>query len=49
MSGKTEKKYRRAFRKNQNLIADKLVFELLDAPFKYRFGFAMKLLFRRGK
>ena len=46
MSGKSDKKLRRAFKKNQTNIANKLVLELLDAPFKYRFLFAMKLIFR---
>lgn len=49
MGGKTEKKLRRAFRKNQQIISDKLVLELMGAPFKYRFLFAMKLIFRRVK
>jgi len=47
MSGKTDKKIRRIIRKNHQKISDDLVRELLDAPFKFRFVFAMKIIFRR--
>ena len=38
-----------ALKKERQDIADDLVRELLDAPFKYRFLFAAKLVFRRRK
>ena len=47
MSGKTEKKIRRTFRKNYQNISDSLVRELLDAPLRFRLAFAMKIIFRR--
>lgn len=50
MSGKTDRRIRKglnALQKGQQDIADDLVRELLNAPFKYRFLFAAKLVFRR--
>ena len=54
MSGKTDRRIRKglneiernnAIRKRQ--LADELALELLRSPFKYRFLFAMKILFRK--
>jgi len=54
MNGKIAKKIRkefnaleRKFSKSKNDIADELVRELLDAPLKYRFKFAMRIIFGR--
>lgn len=52
MSGKTARMIRKGINQlghTQNEIADKLVRQLLEAPFKYRFIFAMKLIFRRKR
>lgn len=54
MSGKTARQIRKEFNRlkiSKQNMADNLVRELLNAPFKYRFLFAMKVLFpkRKGK
>lgn len=58
MSGKTARQVRKEFNKleekvivSRNEVADQLARELLNSPFKYRFKFAMKVLFpkRKGK
>ena len=52
MRGKTDRKIRKAVNavvRKEDKIADQIVLELLNAPFKYRFKFAMKLLFWRKK
>lgn len=56
MSGKTDRRIRKGLnaiaekqRQSQRQIADQLALELLNSPFKYRFNFAMKLIFRRRK
>lgn len=54
MSGKTDRRIRKEMNrieesiriKRQN-VADECVLQLLNAPFKYRFLFALKILFRR--
>ena len=47
MSGKTDKRIRKAVKKQTQNISDTLIKELLDAPFKFRFLFAMRVIFRR--
>jgi hypothetical protein len=50
MSGKTDRRIRKginALKLDEQAIADSLVAELINSPFKYRFLFAMKILFRR--
>ena len=56
MSEKTARQVRKGLNeiaRNQYLskmrIADDLARELLNSPFKYRFWFAMKLIFHRRK
>lgn len=58
MSGKTARQVRKEFNKLEEKIvvkrtevADDVARELLNSPFKYRFKFAMKVLFpkRKGK
>lgn len=52
MSGKTSRQVRKCINKlkaEEGAMADKLIFELLNAPFSYRFKFAMQLLFWRKK
>ena len=58
MSGKTARQVRKEFNKLEEKVevrkkdvADQLARELLNSPFKYRFKFAMKVLFpkRKGK
>ena len=52
MSGKSARQIRKslnAFRRDRADIARSLIEELENAPFKYRFLFAMKLLFHRRK
>lgn len=52
MSGKSDRRIRKGFnalRQNRQSVADDLVIELLNSPFKYRFLFAMKLIFHRRK
>ena len=58
MSGKTARQVRNEFNKLEEKIvvkrtevADDVARELLNSPFKYRFKFAMKVLFpkRKGK
>lgn len=52
MSGKTSRQVRKCVNKlkvEEGVMADKLIFELLNAPFSYRFKFAMQLLFWRKK
>lgn len=56
MSGKTDRKIRKAVNKrfkevaqDRNALADSLVIELMNSPFKYRFRFALALIFRRKK
>lgn len=56
MSGKTARQVRKEFNKleekivvSKNEVADQLARELLNSPFKYRFKFAMKVLFHRRK
>lgn len=47
MGNKKNKTIRRIMKKEQTKTADKLIIQLFNSPFKYRFKFAMKLL--RGK
>lgn len=47
MSGKRDKAIRRSIRKNKKIVAKETVLELMNAPFRYRFGFCMKILFRK--
>ena len=56
MSGKTARQVRKEFNKLEEKVevrkkdvADQLARELLNSPFKYRFKFAMKVLFHRRK
>lgn len=56
MSGKTDRKIRKAVNKrfaevihDRNAIADNLVLELMNSPFKYRLRFALTLVFPRRK
>ena len=58
MSGKTARQVRKEFNKleekvvvKRSEVADDVARELLNSPFKYRFKFAMKVLFpkRKGK
>lgn len=58
MSGKTARQVRKEFNKLEEKVevrkkdvADQLARELLNSPFKYRFKFAVKVLFpkRKGK
>ena len=56
MSGKTSRQVRKGLieieknvRASKREVADQLARELLNAPFKYRFKFAMKLIFRRKR
>lgn len=47
MSAKKEKLARQSAKKARQRIANSMVMELFNSPFRYRFKFAMKLL--RGK
>ena len=47
MSNKRNKAIRKVMKKQEQKVADKMILQLFNAPFKYRFKFAMKLL--RGK
>lgn len=56
MSGKTDKKIRKIVNKkfkeitqDENAIANNLIIELMNSSFRYRFGFALALIFRRKK
>ena len=52
MSGKTDRRIRKEVNhliRNNQAVADNLVKELLNSPFKYRFLFAMKLIFHRRR
>ena len=52
MSGKSDRRIRKEVNhlmRNNQAVADNLINELLNAPFKYRFLFAMKLIFWRKK
>ena len=52
MSGKSARQIRKslnAFRRDRADIARSLIEELENAPFKFRFRFAMKLLFHGKK
>lgn len=52
MSEKTARMIRKGINQlghTQEEIADNLVKQLFESPFKYRFIFAMKLIFRRKK
>lgn len=52
MSGKSDRRIRKEVNhlmRNNQAVADNLIKELLNAPFKYRFLFAMKLIFWRKK
>ena len=56
MSGKRSRQVRKEFNKlrkdamaHKREVADQLAVELLNAPFKYRFRFAMKILFRKRR
>jgi hypothetical protein len=52
MSGRSTRQIRKAFNALQQKRKDTakdLIRELEEAPFKYRFRFAMKLLFHRKK
>lgn len=56
MSGKTSRQLRKGLneieknvRASKREVADQLARELLNSPFKYRFKFAMKLIFRRKR
>ena len=56
MSGKTARQVRKEFNKleekvvvRRSEVADDVARELLNSPFKYRFKFAMKVLFHRRK
>ncbi len=56
MSGKQSRQVRKEFNKlradamaHKREVADQLAVELLNAPFKYRFRFAMKILFRKRR
>ena len=56
MSGKTARQVRKEFNKleeqivlKRSEVADQVARELLNSPFKYRFKFAMKVLFHRRK
>ena len=56
MSGKTDRRIRKglnAIERNATIrkreLADQLAIELLNSPFKYRFLFAMKIIFHRRK
>ena len=52
MSGKNARMVRKginALNHSKQETANEVVMELLNAPFKYRFSFAMKLIFHRRK
>ena len=56
MSGKTARQIRKEYNKleekiviRRSEVADDVARELLNSPFKYRFKFAMKVLFHRRK
>lgn len=53
MSGKNDRKVRKAvnqLKQERKDTANDLVIELMNSPFKYRFRFAMALIFhRKGK
>lgn len=53
MSGKSDRRIRKEINhlmRNNQAVADNMIKELLNSPFKYRFLFAMKLIFwRRNK
>lgn len=52
MNGKNSRMIRKcinSLNRSKQETANDVVRELLNAPFKYRFGFAMKLIFHRRK
>ena len=52
MSGKNSRMIRKginALNRSKQETANDVVRELLNAPFRYRLGFAMKLIFHRRK
>ena len=52
MSEKVARQVRKemnALRKNKENVANDIILELLNSTFKYRFKFAMKLLFYKRK
>ena len=56
MSGKSDRRIRKGLNKivreqqlSKKQIAEELARELLNSPFKYRFLFAMKLIFHRRR
>lgn len=52
MNGKNSRMIRKginALNRSKQETANDIVRELLNSPFKYRFGFAMKLIFDRRK
>lgn len=52
MSGKTSRMVRKGLNRlarKENDIAENMVRELLDAPFKFRLLFAIRLIFRKRK
>ena len=52
MSGKSDRRIRKEINhlmRNNQVVADNMIKELLNSPFKYRFLFAMKLIFWRKK
>lgn len=56
MSGKQARQVRKEFNKleekivvRRSEVADDVARELLNSPFKYRFKFAMKIIFHRRK
>ena len=56
MSGRNARQVRKEFNKleekiviRRSEVADDVARELLNSPFKYRFKFAMKVLFHRRK
>ena len=49
MSQKNIKECRRTIIKNRTKVAKDVIIELMQAPFRYRFIFCMKILFKRIK
>lgn len=50
MSGKTDRRIRKGINMlvaNRQEVANQLIKELVNSPFKYRFIFAMKLIFKK--
>lgn len=47
MSEKMVKERRHTILKNKTKVAKELIVELMSAPFRYRFIFCMKILFKR--